>query len=354
MRTQRPSRPRRRVLSAALVAAAAVLGLVVAPATLGGVHAAFSATTANTGDALAADQLQPPAGLTVTQTCTVTSPVTHGSPSGGTGTTSVSITPPAAAAGDLLVAHVAQRGGLETVTPPVGWTQLRQDTSGGVVTSEIFWKIAGASEPAAVFSRSASSTGQMAGGMTAFSGVPATPIVASNGAAGSSATATTPSLTTTRTTTEVVHFLAKRDDKLPAPGGTTLLGSLASGSGSTVGITAADETYPGPGTVAGRTATSTSSVSSEWIAQSIVIRRVPGTPTAHLAWTASTSTWGSGYLLDRQVSGSTQATQTVSGASTTSTTDGPLTDATSYTYRLTAYRGSWRSSTITAPLTTNC
>lgn len=353
MRTTRPSRGRR-ALRAALVAAAAALGLVVAPASLAPVHASFTAKTGNTGDSFAADQLQPPAGLSATQTCTTTPAVTHGPASGGVGTTSVSITPPPAGAGDLLVAHIAQRGGLETVTPPTGWTQLRQDTSGGVVTSEIFWKIAVAGEPAAVFSRSASSTGQMAGGVIAFSGVPVAPIVTSNSAAASTATATMPSVTTSRPTAEVVHFLSKRDDTLPAPSGTTFIGSLASGTGSTVGITAADETYPSPGTVTGRTATSTSSLSSEWVAQSMVIRRVPGAPTAHLTWTPSTSTWATGYLLERVVGGSTQANPTISGASTASTTDGPLADATTYTYRLTSYRGNWRSSTVTAPLTTNC
>jgi hypothetical protein len=85
-----------------------------------------------------------------------------------------------------------------------------------------------------------------------------------------------------------------------------------------------------------------------------VIRRVAGVPTAHLAWTASTSTWASGYLLDRLVGGSTQSAQTINGVSTASATDGPLTDATSYTYRLTTYRGSWRSSSITTTLVTNC
>jgi hypothetical protein len=292
------------------------------------------------------------------QSCTATAAVTHGTAGGGTGTTSVSITPPPAAAGDLLVAHIAQRGGIETVTPPAGWTQLRQDSSGtagsgNAVTSEIFWKTAVAGEPQAVFSRSASSTTQMAGGMIAFTGVPSNPIVASNAATGSTATATTPSVTTTLTSTEVVHFLSKRDDKLPAPGGTTSIGSLASGTGSTVGITAADETFPGAGTVTGRTATSSGNLASEWVAQSIVIRRVAGTPSATLSWATSSSTWATGYELTRTGGGST-TTQTVSGSTTTSTTNGPLTNATSYSYQLTATRGSWRSSAAATGFTTNC
>jgi hypothetical protein len=36
------------------------------------------------------------------------------------------------------------------------------------------------------------------------------------------------------------------------------------------------------------------------------------------------------------------------------TTDGPLADGTAYTYRLSTYRGTWSSSTVTAVLTPSC
>jgi hypothetical protein len=90
------------------------------------------------------------------------------------------------------------------------------------------------------------------------------------------------------------------------------------------------------------------------VAQTIVIRRVAGIPTANLSWGTTASTWAGGYELTRLVGGSPQATLPVSGRTTTSTTDGPLTDATSYTYRLTATRGTWRSSPVTATLATVC
>lgn len=353
MRTQRPSRPRRRVLRAALAAGAAALALVVAPASLGGAHAAFSATTANAGDALATDQLQPPAGLTATQTCTVTPTITHRPYTGVVGTTSVSVAVPAGTTtGDVLLAQLAYPDGAEAITPPSGWTLVTQVSSGTQLTAAIYWKAATASEPAVVFSRPAGSTGDFALGLVTYTGARLSAPVVYGNATGVGLTATTPSLTTTGTTTEVTHFLAQRQAVLPVPAQTTLVYSGFSGGTTAEGLTAADETFAGPGTIPSRTATS--STSAAWIAQTVVLRRVAGTPTAHLAWTASPSTWGSGYLLERQVAGSTQATQTIAGVASSGATDGPVAGGTSYTYRLTTYRGSWRSSSVTATLTTDC
>lgn len=357
MRKQRPSTPGRRGLRAALVAGAAALGLVVSLAGFGGAHAAFSATTANTGDALATAQLQPPSGLTVAQTCSSTPTITHRPYSGASGTTSVSITPPTGTtAGDVLVAQIGYRDGAETITAPSGWTLVTSYSSGTQVTSAIYWKVAAAGEPTAVFSRPAGSPGDMGGTLIAYIGASTSaPFAVYGNASGTSATATTPSLTTTATTTEVTHFLTKRQDALPVPAGTALIySSTTSGGPAGLGGTAVDETFSGPGTILSRSSTSTTSLSSEWVAQTIVLRRVAGTPTADLSWTASPSSSGTGYLLDRQVGGSTQATRTITGVPTTSATDGPLANGTSYTYLLRTYQSSWRSSSVTATLTTNC
>lgn len=352
MRTQRPGR-RRRVLRTALVAAAAALGLVVVPAGLGGVHAAFSATTANTGDALRADQLQPASGLTASQTCTATPTITHRPYTGVVGTTSVSVAvPTGTTSGDVMLAQIAYPDGAEAITAPSGWTLLTQASSGTQLTAAIYWKAATASEPTVVFTRPAGSTGDFALGLVTYTGARLSAPAVYGSATGVGQTATTPSLTTTGTTTEITHFLAQRQAVLSVPAGTTQVYSGYSGGTTAEGLTAGDETFAGPGTIPVRTATS--ATSAAWTAQTVVLRRVAGTPTANLAWTTSTSTWASGYLLDRQVGGSTQSTQTVSGASTANATDGPLTDATSYTYRLTAYRGSWRSATVSTTLTTNC
>lgn len=336
-----------------------MLGLVLVPATLAGARASFSATTSNPGNVLSTAQLQPPSGLSVTQSCTTTPAITRRGYSGASataGATSVTITPPAnTAAGDILVAQIAYRDAVETITTSSGWTQVGTMSNGTVLTSAIYWKVAVAGEPSATFSRPAGSSGDMGGSIIGYIGARASLPTPYGSNTGVGLTATTPSLTTTATTTEVVHFLSKRQDALPTPSGTSGIYSGTTTTGPAgVGMTAADEAFPGPGSTTVRSSTSTTSTSSEWIAQSIVLQRSPGTPTANLSWTASPSSWASGYLLDRQVGGSTQSTATITGVSTTSTTDGGLANGTSYTYVLRTYRSSWRSSSVTVGLTTNC
>jgi hypothetical protein len=72
------------------------------------------------------------------------------------------------------------------------------------------------------------------------------------------------------------------------------------------------------------------------------------------AWTASPSTWATGYLLERVVNGAVQASGTVTPMSVTSATDGPLSNGVTYTYRISTYFRSWTSQPATAVLTTNC
>lgn len=330
------------------------MGLVGAPATLAGAHATFSATASNTGDTLATAQLQPPANLAVTQSCTATPTITPRTYSGSVGTTSVSVAvPTGTTSGDVMLAQIAYPDGAEVITAPSGWTLLMTTSSGTQVTSAIYWKAATSSEPSVVFSRPAGSSGDFALAVNTYTGARLSVPAVYGSATGTGTVATTPSLTTTGTTTEITHFLTQRQGLFPVPSGTTSLYSgSSSASATSEGLTAADETFAGPGTIPTRTATS--SASTAWVAETVVLRRVAGTPSANASWTASSSTWATGYLLDRQVGGTTQSTATVAGASTTSTTDGALTDATGYTYRLTTYKGTWRSSSVTATLTTDC
>ena len=65
-------------------------------------------------------------------------------------TTSVNIPRPAGlVAGDAMLATIASRGG-PTITPPAGWTLVRQDISGSTMRQAVFVRIAGASEPTSV------------------------------------------------------------------------------------------------------------------------------------------------------------------------------------------------------------
>lgn len=348
---------RGRKLRAAVAAALAALALVLAPATLDGTRASFSATTENAGDELATRQLQPPSGLAVAQSCTPTPAITRRAATGASGTTSMTLAVPAGTtAGDFLMAQVVWRSGAETITAPAGWALRMTTSNGSAISSAVFWKVAVAGEPAPTFSRPPGSTGVMGGGLVAFTGVrTGVPFAASGALTGSGTTATTPTPTTTATTVRVVHMLTKVGEALPTPAGTTYFNGGTAGSGlAGLGVVAADETFAGPGTVVSRSATSTTSLSSEWIAQTLLLQRVAGTPSANLAWTASASSWAEGYELTREVGGSVQAAVPVAGVSTTSTSNGPLVNGTSYTFRLATSRGTWRSSTVSAGLTPDC
>lgn len=357
MPAQRRPRRGRRGPFAAVAAALAALALVLAPAALDGTRASFSATTANAGDDLATSRLQPPSGLTVTKTCAAAPTITHRTATGAQGTTSVTLPLPfGTTAGDLLMAQIVYADGAETLTAPPTWTLLTQNSNGTQVTSAVYWKLAVAGEVGPVFGRPVGAPGVMAGGLSAYIGVHQTaPFVVYGGATGTGTTATTPSLTTPATTVEVVHLLTKTQEALPAPSGTTVLIQGQAGTApASLGVVAADETFAGPGTIPSRSATSTTALSSEWIAQTLVLGRVQDTPSATASWTASPSSWAGGYVLDRVVGGTVQATQPVAGVATTSATQGPLVNGTSYTFRLSTSRGTWRSSPVTATLTPVC
>jgi hypothetical protein len=354
MRAKHRLRRRRPGLLAVVVAVLSALALVLGPAALDGARASFSATTVNTGDELVADQLQPPSGLTATQSCTSTSAITQIGSTTATGTASVTLQMPnGIAAGDYLLAHVGYHDSVQTLTAPGGWKPVGQ-TDSSTIASNVYWKVAVAGEPSAVFSHpTAGSTKLFAGGVTAFRNVRAVAPVF-GGAEGSSTTATTPSVTTTGTDVEVVHLFTKTQGPLnDVPNITDFYGtSTGTGDSVNVGIRGAGEPFAGPGSTPTRSATATDS--SRWVAQAVVLRRVPGTPSANLSWTPSPSTWASGYLLDRVVSGGSTTTTTVSGAGTPNTTQSALADGTAYTFQLTTSKGTWRSTSVTAALTTNC
>jgi hypothetical protein len=354
MRTESGFRGR---LRAAVAAALAALALVLPAATLDGTRAAFSATTTNAGDELATGQLQAPSGLTVTQSCAPSPAVTRRTATGASGTTSVTLPlPSGTTAGDLLMAQVVHRSGAQTIGAPAGWTPQMSTSNGSQITSAVYWKVAVAGETAPVFSRPSWASGVMAGGLNAYIGVRASaPVAAYGDRTGTGTTASTPTLTTTATTVEVVHLLTKVQEALPAPAGTTLMITGTAGiSPDSLGVVAADDTFTGPGTTVSRSATSTSSTSSEWIAQTLVLQRVRDIPSASLSWAASPSSWAGGYELTRRLGGTVQRTQQVTGVGTTSATDGPLTNGTSYTFGLSTAQGTWRSSAVTAGSTPNC
>ena len=351
---RRTSRGRR----ALLVRLCLGVALLLTPAMFPVAAASFTGSTADDGNSIATAEVAAPSALSVVQACsTVSAPLFRDVSPAAAAQGSISISRPATVQqNDLLLAQVANRDDLYTMTAPAGWTLLRQDMhSSTVVTSRLYYKVATSSEPSGYTFTLSESSRQLIGHIVAYSGVSTTnPVDVSNWASGYGSTAATPSVTTTKANTRLVHLTAKRQEALPAPGSTSHRWSaLSGGSTSSVGVSAGDESFGGPGATVSRSA-SAGSFSAEWVAQTVALRPVAGTPSASATWTASPSTWATGYRLERSVGGTVQATQTVTPISATAAPDGPLVNGTTYGYRLWAYSGTWTSPAITATVTPSC
>ena len=339
-----------------LIRLTGVFTVLVGAVTVTAADAAFS-DTSGVVTTVATNQLAPPNGAALSQTCAPPPPVVFRGAMSNSGTDAVYLVVPSGVqAGDVLVAQVSNYGGVFSgVIAPSGWTLVGRATSGGAVTEAVYWKIAGSAEPVYYgFSLSGSPGVQMAGGMAAYGGVDRTaPVNAFGTATGAGATASTPSVTTTVANTVLVHSVSKRRDDLPAPAGTTQLWRQASGNGSSSeDSTGSYESFAGPGSTPVRT-TSTG-FTSEWVTHTMALRPVPGTPSVTGNWIASSSTWATGYVLERVAGGVVEATGTLTPLSATSATDGPLSNGVTYTYRVSTYFRSWTSTPATATLTTNC
>jgi hypothetical protein len=342
---------RRRVVG--LLCASAVVAAVTA------VPAAYALLSDSAGvtTTVSTAVLAPPSGAAVTQSCTPPATIVLRDATSAKGQDALTLDlPTGTTTGDVLVAQVANRSGLfGGITPPAGWTLLDRRSSGTQVTSAVYWKVAGATEPVTVtFALLGSSGVQMVGGIAAYSGVStSTPINAWAASTGTGGTTTMPSVTTTAPGTTLVHAITKRQETMPAPTGTTERWRLISGTGTaTEGATVGDEVFAGSGASPARS-TSTG-FNAEWVAQTVALRPIPGTPTANATWTASPSTWATGYRAERWVGSSLQMSGAVTPVSTTSAQDGPLVNGTTYTYRLSTYRGSWTSSAVSVTFRPDC
>ncbi len=75
-------------------------------------------------------------------------------------------------------------------------------------------------------------------------------------------------------------------------------------------------------------------------------------PEAKLTWTATPSTFATGYKVERWRGSTLEATTTVTPRTTTSLTETGLGTGTTYTWRVYAYYLSWTSSVVSATETT--
>ena len=126
------------------------------------------------------------------------------------------------------------------------------------------------------------------------------------------------------------------------------------GGNDRYGIRASDVPFPGSGAGPVHQTTSATNLATPWTVQTVALRRDPGTPSAALSWTPTSSSWASGYRLERSAGGAVQSTRTVTSAGTSSATEGPLVNGVTYTFRLWAYRGAWVSPDVTTTLTPSC
>ena len=133
-------------------------------------------------------------------------------------------------AGDLLIAILGSDAARTIDSAPAGWTLLASETAAGSATNYIYWKIAGASEPAS-YTWSWNQDGDRVVGMLVISGA-ADPAVnaiesATAGDGGSGGTTTSPAVTPSDADSLVIRtVVSRRNSTLTPPAGETLLTTL--------------------------------------------------------------------------------------------------------------------------------
>jgi trimeric autotransporter adhesin len=219
------------------------------------------------------------ATTTFTDSISFTSSSTNDNGAGSISPNALTISKPGTVAqNDVMLAQITYAiGSGVNVTAPSGWNLIRTDTSGSNpnnIGQRVYYKVAGASEPASYTWTLNNSPRKATGGISVYRGVDTTnPVVGDNGGIGTSNTPTAPSVTTTARTTQVAR----------------LFGTLANTTLSTP--TNASERYerantnaalPAGPTVAGDdarqfdvgatgTATSSAGAPAAWVAQTVAL-----------------------------------------------------------------------------------
>ncbi len=266
-------------------------------------------------------------------------------------------------AGDVMIAHVVLHTHSFNPNPlpaPSGWTLVRVDTDNAHVTAGVFRRVAGASEPATwTFTTASGDTTQQAvGAVVGYRGVDtANPVDVHDGtgSAGGSDTLVAPSVTTTRPGARLLSLVgAYGNDHGPAtpPGSMTeRYERTEQAAGGVVEVLGelADEVLPTAGATGTRSTTVPLTDTS--VAQAVALRPFTGESYADLTWTPSASPAVDGYIIERRIGAVLDATATVTPGNASSYTDGPLVTGTTYTYRVIATAGTWRSTPTTITFT---
>ena len=343
----RRTRPRRFPRAAAALATAAIAltaALAHSPA-----NSAFTATTTSRANSAGSATLAPVTGLTATTRCTTgatpTFVDTHRFPSANS--TAVQVTVPGTTqAGDLIVVHIG-RSATTTPTPPTGFTLVHTDTSTGI-GSWVFQRIATATDPNKTYTFTASGT--VGSGMVSVYQDAAGLILASETSGQATGTATTtatmPSVTAGAPNSLLVFLVVALTGSSynTIPTGMTQRYQVVSNNASFYAFTEAR-------TASGATGTrsSTTGTAAPTATVGLLIRPATPTTSVDLTWTASASTYASGYQVRRDATTLTPLT----GRTTTAWTDTGAGNG-AHTWTLITTSGAWRSAPAQVSATVSC
>ena len=199
--------------------------------------------------------------------------------------------PTGVAANDILIAQIAVRGGSNTtITPPAGWSLVRQDNQSTTIAQAIYsHAVINASAEPSSYGWSFSSANSAAGGIIDYYGVSnVQPVDASNGQGNASSTnITTPSLVVPAGDNGdllVSFFSIASATSISLPPPVLPRWSLGASSGG-VGIAAADLLLNASGSVAAQTATAGTSSPSVGALIALVPQPAGPTPTTTITAT---------------------------------------------------------------------
>lgn len=205
-------------------------------------------------------------------------------PTSGSAATSLSIAKPAGVVeGEFLLAHITYEKGSDAGTSasftPAGWTLLNRRNQSTDLGQAIFYKFAGASEPAS-YSFPFSQEVKAAGAILRYSGVhPTSPIVASSNNSGASGTLTATGVTAEADSVAVALFGVKKNTTLSVPSGYTSRVDFA--NPQDVKIRTVDRYFATA--VATGDATSTPGSGDKWVAHLVVLRQADPPPPSNNA-----------------------------------------------------------------------
>jgi hypothetical protein len=256
--------------------------------------------------------------------------------------------------GDLLVLGFAWAGGTGNAPTPSGWTQVRADANGTSLSSGWWYRVVTGSEPAS-WSISPGSSVAMVGVVYLLRNVnTSTPVSGSGVTTGTGTALTAPSVATTDSHPMVLRVFNNNDSSSgldgPAAGTTWDDGDAATTINGGASHQIATSTSTG-------TASWKANNSTPWIGATLAINPAadPYTINATLFWTATSSSWATGYEWQRVNSGTVERTSSVSGQATTTASDtDALMTGTTYTYKLASTINNWRSPQITTTLAPTC